>query len=336
VTLSLQQMTQGMMAALMAARPWQGATAPNPPVGAAALGRDGKILATAAHQRAGEDHAEAALLKLLQQTRPLQDLHTLCVTLAPCNHHGRTPPCTAAIIAAGIKHVVIGVDDPNPQARGGIEHLRQAGIEVTLGVLAPQCWQLLAPFARTLQLGRPWISLKQALDPQGSMVPPTGQKTFTSAAALQLAHAWRRRADALLTGSGTILADDPAFTVRHLPDHPDKQRVLAILDRRKRVPEAYLEVAQARGFIPVIYADLDTALSDLAQRGVREVLTEAGPSLVATLLQRGIWDAHLLIQAHDDGRSETVAVRTNPSLPEAWGAAHWDWQYWLPVAETAL
>lgn len=314
-----------MQAACRAARRWLGATAPNPPVGAAALDAQGNIIGVAAHQRAGEGHAEALLLEQLRAKNLLAVVHTLCVTLEPCNHHGRTPPCAEAILAAGIRHVAIGVRDPNPKvAGGGAARLQAAGVTVTLGIEAERCAQLLYAFTYSVTTDRPWLTVKRALDAQGSMVPPPGQKTFASPAALKLAHRLRKRADAILTGSGTILADNPCFTVRHVPDYAGKQRVLAILDRRRRVSAAYFAAAPARGLVPVIYDTIAEALADLAARGVRDVLVEAGPQLAASLLASPFWAQDIVIQA---GGDERITVQYHPDLT---GTTGWQLENMLP------
>lgn len=319
------QRRAGMRAACSAARRWLGATTPNPPVGAAALDAEGNIIGVAAHQRAGQGHAEALLLRQLQANGLLAATHTLCVTLEPCNHHGRTPPCTEAILAAGIKHLAIGVCDPNPHvAGGGAARLQQAGLAVTMGVEAELSAQLLYAFAYSVTLGRPWLTVKRAFDAQGSMIPPLGQKTFTTPAALRLAHRLRKRADAILTGSGTILDDNPCFTVRHVPDYPGKQRMLAILDRRRRVPAAYLADAQARGLMPVVYETIEAALADLAARGVRDILAEAGPQLSASLLASPFWAQDIVIQA---GGDERITVQYHPDVS---GTANWQLENMLP------
>lgn len=314
-----------MQAACRAARRWLGATAPNPPVGAAALDAQGNIIGVAAHQRAGEGHAEALLLEQLRARNFLTAVHTLCVTLEPCNHHGRTPPCAEAILAAGIRHVAIGVRDPNPKvAGGGAARLQAAGVTVTQGVEAERCAQLLYAFTYSVTTGRPWLTVKRAFDAQGSMIPPPGQKTFTTPAALKLAHRLRKRADAILTGSGTILADNPCFTVRHVPDYAGKQRVLAILDRRHRVSLAYLAAAPTRGLVPVIYDTIAEALADLAARGVRDVLVEAGPQLAASLLASPFWAQDIVIQA---GGDERITVQYHPRLS---GTENWQLENMLP------
>lgn len=290
-----------MREALAAARRFEGATAPNPPVGCVLLDAAGNVLAVAAHQRAGTPHAEALAIAEARDNGNLGALHTVVVTLEPCNHHGRTPPCSEAILATPARRVVIGVADPNPRvAGGGAERLRQQGLDVqSFKGDATQLRRLIAPFAKRVTQGLPFVTVKQAVNRAGSMVPPAGQKTFTSQGSLLLAHALRRRADAIITGSGTILADDPQFTVRHLPDHVGKRRRLYILDRRGRVPAVYLEAAGQRGLDAVIATDFAAVLEDAASARCNEVLVEAGPQLTAHVLQGSHWDEHVRITQTD-------------------------------------
>ena len=268
---------QAMQLALKKAQAFRGATSPNPPVGAAGIDSQGRILAVAAHQKAGMPHAEIEVINAFRASDSLEDLDTIVVTLEPCNHQGRTGPCTDAIIAAGVKKIVLGAKDPNPNVSGaGSKTLRSAGIQVFEGVCNRDCEALIAPFRHHIKTGKPWITIKQALLPDGSMIPPTGQKTFASASSLKFAHGLRKRADAIITGSGTILADNPEFTIRHLDDHQNKQRYLVLLDRRKRVPDEWVKNAQARGFHIVEGMDLPEALDFLGKAGAVEVLVEAG------------------------------------------------------------
>jgi diaminohydroxyphosphoribosylaminopyrimidine deaminase/5-amino-6-(5-phosphoribosylamino)uracil reductase len=257
---------------------------------------------------------------------------TLAVTLEPCNHHGRTPPCTGAILDAGIRHVVVGTHDPNPTVKGGgIERLQAAGVTVTVGVAEAECRQLLHAFAFSSITGSPWVTVKRAFTAAGSMIPPPGQKTFTSPASLLLAHRLRKKADAILTGSGTILADDPSFTVRHLPDHPGKRRRLAILDRRRRVPETYLAAARERGLDPTIYDDLETALADLHRQGVRDVLVEAGPALSDAVLAANRWCLAVDIRRKDGpGAPDEVSWRLNRAMPLPFAVETFDPEAILP------
>jgi diaminohydroxyphosphoribosylaminopyrimidine deaminase/5-amino-6-(5-phosphoribosylamino)uracil reductase len=313
---------RALESALQAAAAMRGATAPNPPVGAAALDAQGNLLGTAAHEKAGTPHAEAGLLTQLEAQGLLGRAQTLLVTLEPCNHTGRTPPCTEAILRAKIRRVIYAVADPNPRvAGGGALALRERGVDtwalqdlqasdLTLreqqNQLLQEAQQLIAPFRKWSITGLPYVTIKRALTAQGSMIPPLGTKTFTRETSLDLAHQLRRRADAVLTGSGTVLADEPEFTVRRVPDHPGKQRKLVILDRRGRVPESYREVAQNRGFEVWMRVDLQAALAELGKAGCLEVLVEAGPTLSDSVLESGHWDESIRIQSFSDRDEVTV------------------------------
>ena len=294
------------------ARLWLGATSPNPPVGAVALDEKGEILAVAAHCRAGGDHAEAALLKLCRAQNLMPRVHTLCVTLEPCNHHGRTPPCAEAIIEVGIRRVVVGARDPNPHVQGGgCDRLRQAGVEVIEGVEAELCRQLIHAFAFHAQTGKVFVTVKRAFDTQGSMIPPAGQKVFTSPESLVLAHRLRKKADAIVTGSGTVLADNPLFTVRHVPDHEGKRRILAVLDRRGRISSDAIERAARGGLDVVRYETLAACFVDLERRGVRDVLVEAGPLLSQSVLASSEWAMCVDIYK---GAVDQIETRFNPAI----------------------
>ena len=233
------------------------------------------------------------------------------------------PPCTDAILATPARVVWIGSGDPNPNVRGGgaahiAAHRLAVGFIDSLdhpdaAALGRAARRLIAPFRRWSHEGRPWLTIKQAIGADGGMRPPAGRKTFTSAPSLVLAHRLRRRADAIITGSGCILADDPAFTVRHVEDHPGKRRVLAILDRRDRTPRAYIAAAQARGFDVEIHSDIPTLLAKLARAGVIEALVEAGPAVHAAFLDQGLWDEQVIFrQSPIPGQPDIVDVRMRP------------------------
>ena len=292
-----------MQAALSAARPWEGATAPNPPVGCTLLDSQGRIITTAAHHGAGTLHAEALAVKQVRETGQGDRIHTAVVTLEPCNHHGRTPPCTEALLSTSVRRVVIGTADPNPHVKGGgAAKLRQAGLDVRFfDGDRLELERLLGPFRKRVTCGLPWVTVKQAINHGGNMIPPAGQKTFTSQGSLLVAHALRRRADAIFTGSGTILADEPKFTVRLLPDHLGKHRSLVLFDRRRRIQDAYVEAAMANGFCVKFADDLGTALRRIAAAGGLEVLVEAGPGFTAHVLQGTLWDEHVKITQTAEG-----------------------------------
>jgi len=316
-----QRVLAAFATALAAAGEFVGATAPNPPVGCIILDSVGNVLAIAAHPRAGAPHAEALAIALCDQAGTRHLIDTVIVTLEPCNHTGRTPPCVEAILRTPARQVWIGVADPNPQAPGG-GAARPAAAGLRVGYLAeldhPEAAQLalkahrlIAPFAKQVRTGLPWVTVKQALNREGSMLPPFGAKTFTSEASLLLAHRLRKRADAVLTGSGTVLADAPEFTVRHVADFADKRRFLTILDRRGRVPSTYLDAARARGFEVFIQTDIAAALRHLGQLGALEVLVEAGPALLQAMREGDLWDEWITIEQGEGADRVTVTPREN-------------------------
>ncbi|MDO8359561.1 MAG: bifunctional diaminohydroxyphosphoribosylaminopyrimidine deaminase/5-amino-6-(5-phosphoribosylamino)uracil reductase RibD [Devosia sp.] len=302
---SEQSIAAAFVRALNVASEYEGATAPNPPVGCVLLDRDGNELAAAAHQKAGQPHAEALAIEQCRQRGTLARIHTVVVTLEPCNHTGRTPPCAEAIARTPAKQIWIGARDPNRLvAGGGAERLSSTGLAVNFiadldhpdaARLAGLAGRLIAPFAKHARTGLPWVTVKQAIDTAGSMIPPAGDKTFTSPASLILAHQLRKRADAILTGSGTILADRPEFTIRRVPDFPDKRRHLAILDRRGRVPDSYIEAARQRGFEVSLETSVTDAVARLGQLGALDVLVEAGPTVLDAVLSTDLWDEHFTI-----------------------------------------
>ncbi len=223
-----------MKAALALARRARGQTSPNPLVGAILVQR-GQIIGRGWHRRAGEPHAEIeAFRDAVERGHTLRGA-TLYVTLEPCCTHGRTPPCTDAILAAGICNVVIGAMDPNPAHAGrGFTILRQAGIKVTTGVLAGACTRLNEAFNHWIVHGTPWVTVKAALTLDGKIATAGGEsKWITGAAARAYGMKLRRNAEAILVGVKTILEDNPSLTAR-----PAGPRVLRriILDSRARTP----------------------------------------------------------------------------------------------------
>lgn len=317
---------EAFSSALGLAHRYAGATSPNPPVGCVILSADGRVLASEAHQRAGAPHAEVAAISACQRARCLDQIDTIIVTLEPCNHFGRTPPCTQAILSTPARSLWIAAQDPNPRvAGGGAKLLEERGIRVRMlgdldhaqtPHLVKSAQRLIAPFAKWSACAQPWISIKTAITRQGSMIPPANQKTFTSKSSLVFAHQLRKRADAIITGSGTILADNPEFTVRHVQDHRDKQRHLAILDRRGRVPKRYLEEARARGFHVTLEQDLGQMLMRLGKEAVIEALVEAGPQVLASFLDQKLWDEKIIIEQSEDPQSpDRIVIETRLPTP---------------------
>jgi diaminohydroxyphosphoribosylaminopyrimidine deaminase/5-amino-6-(5-phosphoribosylamino)uracil reductase len=285
--------------AIRKAEEYHGATAPNPPVGAVCLSAAGEILALSAHEKAGTPHAEAKAIAECIERGMANKVHTLVITLEPCNHFGRTPPCTEAIIRlaaeGNLKRVAFGVSDPNPKVAGrGADRLKSVGLEV-IDMANAKAKELIAPFRHSITSGTPWVTLKRAFDAQGSMIPPLGAKTFSSPEALKFAHELRKQADAILTGSGTVLADLPEFTVRHVKDHPQKIRWLVVLDKRSRVPTSWISEREANGFNCHISNTPEEALRFLGEQGVMEVLVEAGPKVSEYFLSNNLWNKDVKI-----------------------------------------
>lgn len=306
------------------ARQFYGATTPNPPVGCVVLDADGHVIGAGAHERAGRAHAEVNAIEAARAAGRFGDIHTLIVTLEPCNHFGRTPPCSLAILETPARDIWIGQRDSNPHVAGsGAQRLAAAGRNVRFldglnhpeaGRLLEQTSALVAPFEKLHTTGLPFIVVKQAFDRHHSMIPPRGAKTFTSPASLKLAHLVRKRSDAIITGSGTVLADQPAFTVRHVPDFAGKQRTLVILDRRGRVDADYATRAEAAGFDVWRRTDLDDALAELGQTGHAQVLVEAGPVLSSAVLAGAKWDLHLRVD-HAPPAPDRVTVARRSGGP---------------------
>jgi diaminohydroxyphosphoribosylaminopyrimidine deaminase/5-amino-6-(5-phosphoribosylamino)uracil reductase len=194
------------------ARPYVGTTGPNPSVGAV-VAKDGAVISEGWHEGPGRPHAEKVALGEIGSGAKGADLY---VTLEPCNFTGRTPPCTKAIISAGIERVVCGTLDPNPKvAGGGVEELRDAGIEVTVGVLQDECRRLVEGYAKYITARLPWVTVKYAMTLDGKTATWTGDSFWiTGDAAREKAHEIRREHSAVLVGAGTVRRDDPRLTVR--------------------------------------------------------------------------------------------------------------------------
>jgi len=228
-----------MREALRLARKGFGATSPNPMVGAV-LVKNGRIIGRGWHHRAGLPHAEIEALRDAQKRKLNPQGATLFVTLEPCCTHGRTPPCTAAIIAAGIKRVVVGATDPNPKHAGrAFQILRRAGIEVVHGTLADECAQLNEAFNHWIVRRTPFVTVKAAMTLDGKIATASGEsKWITGEKAREYGMKLRQGSDAILVGVNTVLADDPSLTFRKRKAESGKRKQLRriILDSRARTP----------------------------------------------------------------------------------------------------
>ena len=298
-------------------------TTPNPRVGCVIVSAQGVLLGAGHTQPAGQAHAEIMALEDAKQQGHAVAGATAYVTLEPCSHQGHTGPCCDALIQAGLARVVVAVQDPNPQVSGnGIARLRQAGIQVDLGVLEDKARSLNLGFFKRMTQGVPWIRLKVAASLDGQTALANGvSQWITSSAARQDGHAWRARACAVLTGIGTVLEDDPQLNVRDV-DTP-RQPTLVIVDSKLETPlnaklwqtqrEFWIYCAQedadrkaaleAKGAYVICLpnaqgkVDLLAMQKDLGQRNINEVHIEAGFKLNGSLLAAGVVDELLVYLA---------------------------------------
>lgn len=293
-------------------------TSPNPRVGCV-LVKDGKQVAEGWHERAGEAHAEVHALRAAGVAARGA---TAYVTLEPCSHHGRTPPCADALIAAGIARVVVAMQDPNPQVAGqGIARLQQAGIEVECGLMEASARALNPGFISRMSRGLPLVRSKIAMSLDGRTALKNGESQWiTGASARRDGHHWRARSCAVLTGIGTVLADDAQLTVRDVAT--TRQPLRVVLDSALRMPLTarilqggnvliYTAIRDAQKIAALVNAgakvevlpagngkvDLLACLKDLAARGCNEVLVEAGFTLNGALLKAGLIDELVLYLA---------------------------------------
>ncbi len=309
-----------MARALQLARRGLYGTTPNPRVGCV-LVRDGRIIGEGWHQQAGLPHAEAVALAALAAAGVTARGATAYVTLEPCSHFGRTPPCADALIGAGVARVVVAMQDPNPLVAGqGLAQLAAAGIEVGSGLLQAEAAELNIGFVSRMTRGRPWLRLKVAASLDGKTALNNGASQWiTGPAARRDAHAWRARSCAVLTGIGTVRDDNPRLSVREV--QTTRQPLKVVIDSRLETPPdaAVLEggnvlIAAAqdgprsaalrqRGAEIVILAnahgkvDLAALLQELGRRGINEVLAEAGTRLNGSLLGENCVDELLIYQA---------------------------------------
>jgi diaminohydroxyphosphoribosylaminopyrimidine deaminase/5-amino-6-(5-phosphoribosylamino)uracil reductase len=272
-----------MRRALALARRGIGMTSPNPVVGAV-LARGGRIIAEGWHKRAGEAHAEVNALRCVNARGA-----TLYVTLEPCCTHGRTPPCTDAIIAAGIKRVVVAATDPNPKHRGrGLRLLKCAGIRVDAGLLAKEATGLNRAFNKWITTGMPLVIAKAALSLDGRMATRTGDsKWITSDAARREAHELRSQVDAVMVGAKTVTRDDPRLTLRHGVRGRQPWRV--VVGRCLRTARVFTDVHRERT-LHFTTRNLRMVLRKLGRRGITSVLIEGGPTLLSAAFDAGVVD----------------------------------------------
>lgn len=339
-----------MRRALELAARARGDTAPNPMVGAVVVDEGGNVVGEGWHRAAGEPHAEVVAL---DAAGSLARGATLYVTLEPCAHAGRTPPCVRAVLAAGIAHVVVAQADPDPQVSGaGLQALRAAGVGVTEDVCRWQAERQLAAYRHHRVTGRPLVVLKTALTIDGRTAAPDGSSQWiTSEEARADAHELRRESDAVLVGSGTVLADDPRLNVRTEP-LPRRQPLRVVADARGRTPAGAALIggegdvlmattaaappgrvdawaAAGAGVVVLGAADgggvaLDELVDDLGERGVLQLMVEGGPDLAGAMLRAGLVDRLVVyVGAATAGGDDAAAAFAGPAAATIDAFARW-------------
>jgi diaminohydroxyphosphoribosylaminopyrimidine deaminase / 5-amino-6-(5-phosphoribosylamino)uracil reductase len=335
---------RAMAMALVLARRGMGSARPNPPVGAVVT-QEGVVVGAAFHAEAGAPHAEVLAL---EQAGERAQGGTLCVTLEPCNHEGRTPPCVPRIIQAGIRRVDLAVRDPNPASNRGLEALQAAGIDVRVGVDERRARHLLAGFASRVERRRPRFALKMASSLDGKIASASGDSRWISS---DVARAWvhrrRREADAILVGSGTVRADDPLLTIRSVRGrNPDRIVMDAGLktpasakvwkaDGPRRIavasegaPREAKHAIEGQGVevwtVPEVASgriDLSKFAARLGEEGYTNVLIEGGGTIAGAFIEAHLVDViwlvmsrHLLLGGGGPGWSEGLRV---PSVTRA-------------------
>jgi diaminohydroxyphosphoribosylaminopyrimidine deaminase/5-amino-6-(5-phosphoribosylamino)uracil reductase len=276
-----------MRLALTEGRRGIGLTSPNPPVGAVMV-REGGMLGSGWHRRAGGPHAEIEALTAATAAHGEEPVRgaTAYVTLEPCSTHGRTPPCVEALVRAGIARVVWGATDPNPQHEGRARELFiAAGVAVTAGVLESECQELIAPFRKLITTGLPWVIAKAGMSLDGKITRPDGEgRWITGEAARADAMKLRAQCDAIIIGAETLRRDDPALTLRG-PDIPvEKQQPWrVVLTNSGDLPAAAKLFTDEYRDRTLVMRDqsLENMLRDLAARGVMSVLIEGGGNVLA-------------------------------------------------------
>jgi diaminohydroxyphosphoribosylaminopyrimidine deaminase/5-amino-6-(5-phosphoribosylamino)uracil reductase len=300
----------------------------NPLVGAAVLDSTGEVLSIGYHSGAGSPHAEIdALANLRHRISQQQDLSdcTMVVTLEPCNHHGRTGPCAAAILDAGIGNVIYAAADPTPEATGGGGFLRQAGIGVRSGLLQERALELNHRWFQAKSDGRPFTTMHIAQTLDGLIAAPDGTSQWiTSAESRQDSHGIRGRVGAIIAGTGTVLADDPRLTARDESGAATKSQPLRVVMGLRDVPEHSAIRGDDGRFVHLRTHDPAEVLGELAKRGVGHAMVEGGAAVAGAFLQADLVDELVLYLAPmllGDGTRSTgdLGIRT---LAEA---SQWRW-----------
>ena len=351
---SFSQLDHRWMArALQLARKGRFTTSPNPNVGCVLTDSAGNLIGDGWHQQAGGPHAE---IMALRRAGDRSQGATAYVTLEPCSHHGRTPPCADALIEAGVKRVVVAMTDPNPLVSGrGLARLAEAGIETSSGLMKQQAEALNSGFIRRMTRGRPQVTLKLAASLDGKTAMENGHSRWITSEQARL-DVQRQRAQscAILTGSGTVMLDNPALTVRLTPSQldleglPVRQPMRVIVDSRNQLNPGYQlfslpgEILLANKRIsPHLYGkqvrqwhctdkgprvNLSALMDHLGSRGINHLWVESGAALAGALLQHQLVDCLVLYQAPKLMGDKAKGLALMPSLSHMDQAIGLDWQ----------
>ncbi|ABK99211.1 bifunctional diaminohydroxyphosphoribosylaminopyrimidine deaminase/5-amino-6-(5-phosphoribosylamino)uracil reductase RibD [Pelobacter propionicus] len=309
-----------MKRALALARRGIGKTSPNPAVGCVIV-KDGVIVGTGWHRKAGTSHAEIHALEMAGESARGADVF---VTLEPCCHTGKTPPCSQALIRAGVRRVVAGMSDPNPRVSGGgLAELETAGIQVVCGVLEKECRDLNRPFIKQVTTGMPHVTYKCAMTLDGKIATVSGASRWISCQESRtLVHRMRARMDAIMVGVDTIIADDPQLTVRHVRG---RNPLRVVVDTRLRTPESVrvlgdgnavntlIATAETNPRVHLRYQNqgatilvcdqengrvsMKDLMFKLGKRGVQSILLEGGGRLAGSMLEQGLIDEFVFFLA---------------------------------------
>ena len=287
-----------MNRALEVAERGRGKVSPNPLVGCV-LVKDGQVIAEGWHDHLGGLHAEQMAIHDAENNGHSPNGAVAYVTLEPCNHFGRTPPCTEALMWAGIKEVIIAHEDPNPTVRGaGIQALEDAGITVSYGLLESQAALQMRPFLHWCEHRRPLVSVKLAVDSKGSVDDRSEDAgRFTSEGCLDKVHELRRECDGILVGVDTVIRDNPSLTIRRV--ETDKQPLRIIIDPNQRTPESANLLND--GFETLVmgeeFRSLPALLNLLGDKEIQRLMVEGGPTTIGHFLDQGLVDEFYLVQS---------------------------------------
>lgn len=303
----IQNEEKYMWRALQLALQGSGHVSPNPMVGAVIVDGSGTIVGEGWHRKYGEGHAEVNAVNSVSDKRVLREC-TIYVTLEPCSHYGKTPPCAQLLIDVGVKRVVVGVLDPFPKVSGrGVAMLREAGIEVVVGMLEDECRWLNRRFMKAHSTGLPWVQLKWAETADGYLsAPPEYEENplhLSSPTTMRLMHRERAVSDAIVVGANTVKVDNPSLTTRYWPG---RSALRVVLDRQLSMPRESHVLTDGGATVvynlvksgkdgDVDYVQLPTCapeewLRDLYRRGVTSVMVEGGGNVLAQLLESDVWD----------------------------------------------